>query len=180
MSFRFERWRSIRLPSTAVTAATTVPADADLGALGGESYSLREWVTTFHLVVVVIDPYTDESSWLLTTAGRILDIFRGADCRVGWLVTAEEGDARQFLGPWAEQFLTLLDPNRSLVKSIGLERLPALVHIRQDLSVAGVAEGWQPRQWQTVTDHLGDVMSWSKPRLPSPGDPSPFQGSPAL
>lgn len=163
-----------------MTTATTVPADAQLGTLSGKSYTLREWVTTFHLVTVVIDPYTDESSWILRTAGRVLNEFRGADCRVAWLVTAPAGDARQFLGPWAEELLTLIDPNRSMVKSLGLERLPALVHIRQDLSIAGVAEGWQPSQWQTVTDQLGDVMSWSKPRLPAVGDPSPFRGSPAV
>lgn len=162
-----------------MSPATTVPADAELGTLGGVSYTLREWVTTFHLVVVVIDPYTDESSWLLNTAGRLLNVFRGADCRVGWLVTTGEDDARTFLGPWASELLTLLDPNRALVKSLGLERLPALVHIRQDLSIAGVAEGWRPSEWQAVTDQLGEVMSWSKPRLPAPGDPSPFTGSPA-
>ena len=163
-----------------MTAATTVPADAELGTLGGVSYTLREWVTTFHLVVAVIDPYTDESAWLLDTAGRILSVFSGADCRVAWLVTAAEADAKQFLGPWAKDLLTLLDPDRTLVKSLGLERLPALVHIRQDLSVAGVAEGWKPSEWQSVTDHLGEVMSWSKPRIPAVGDPSPFLGSPAL
>jgi hypothetical protein len=163
-----------------VTAATTAPADVSLSAVNGGPYTLAEWVTTFHLVLVVIDPYTAESSWILGTAGRVLSTFRGADCRVGWLVTAAEPDARRFLGPWADELLTLLDPDRQLVKGLGLSRLPALVHIRQDLSVAGVAEGWQPTQWQAVTDQLGTVMSWSKPVLPATGDPSPFAGSPAV
>jgi len=162
-----------------VTAAASAPADLLIGAIGGEPIPLSEWVTTFHLVVVVIDPYTDESSWILRTAGRILGTFRGADCRVAWLVTADEDDARTFLGPYATELLTLLDPERKLVNALGLERLPALVHLRQDLSVAGVAEGWRPTEWQAVTDQLGEVMSWSKPRLPATGDPSPFVGSPA-
>lgn len=163
-----------------MTAATSAPADLKIGALSGSPITLSQWVTTFHLVVVVIDPYTDESAWVLDTAGRILSEFKGADCRVGWLVTAGEDDARTFLGPWAKELLTLLDPDRTVVKALGLEHLPALVHIRQDLSVAGVAEGWDPKQWQTVTDQLGTVMSWSKPRLPAAGDPSPFAGSAAL
>ena len=162
-----------------MTAAATVPADLEIGTISGDSFPLREWVTTFHLVVVVIDPYTDESSWLLDTASRVLSVFRGADCRVAWLVTAGADDAKTFLGPYAKDLLTLLDPDKALVKALGLERLPALVHIRQDCSVAGAAEGWKPSEWQTVTDQLGDVMSWSKPRLPAVGDPSPFVGSPA-
>ena len=31
--------------------------------------------------------------------------------------------------------------------AVELRRLPALVHIRQDLEVLGVAEGWQAAQW---------------------------------
>ncbi len=162
-----------------MTPASEAPADLELTELGGEVRPLDDWVTTFHLALVVIDPYTDESAWLLETAGRILTTFRGADCRVGWLVTADADDARTFLGPWAEALLTLVDPDRRVVKSLGLERLPALVHIRQDRAVVGVAEGWDPRKWQEVTDNLSRLMSWSRPVLPAPGDPGPFTGSPA-
>lgn len=168
------------LPSRAVTPAIDAPAELELTAVGGEPRTLREWVTTFHLVMVVIDPYTDESSWLLGTAGRILSTFSEADCRVGWLVTADEADARTFLGPWGTQLLTLLDPDRRVVKSLELERLPALVHLRQDLAVVGTAEGWDPKAWQAVTDNLARLMSWTRPVLPDASDPSPFRGSPAL
>ncbi|MEJ7583725.1 MAG: hypothetical protein WKF43_06445 [Acidimicrobiales bacterium] len=130
--------------------------------------------------MVAIDPFTDQSAWILDTAGRILTTFREADCRVGWLVTADEADARTFLGPWATSLLTLIDPDRRVVKSLELDHLPALVHLRQDLAVVGAAEGWDPQEWQAVTDTLGRLMSWSRPVLPAPGDPTPFAGSPAL
>jgi hypothetical protein len=159
-------------------AVTTAPADLTVTALGGEPRTLEEWVTTFHLVMVAIDPYTDQSAWILDTAARILDDFVESDCRVGWLVAADAEDARTFLGPWADRFLTLIDPDRSVVKGLGLERLPALVHVRQDLAVVGVAEGWHPSEWRSITDNLGRIMSWSRPVLPVPGDPTPFEGSP--
>lgn len=162
-----------------MTAAASAPADAELAALGGEPRTLREWVTTFHLVVVVIDPYTDQSAWVLDTAGRILRTFRDADCRVAWLVTSDADDARTFLGPWADDLLTLVDPDRSFVKALDLEQIPALVHIGQDLTVIGAAEGWDPPAWEAVTDRLGTMMSWSRPVIPALGDPSPFAGSPA-
>ncbi len=159
-------------------AVTTAPADLSVTALGGEPRTLEEWVTTFHLVLVAIDPYTDQSAWILETANRVLDNFREADCRVAWLVTADADDARAFLGPLVERRLTLIDPDRSVVKGLGLERLPALVHIRQDLAVVGAAEGWHPKEWEAVTENLGKIMSWSHPLIPVAGDPSPFEGSP--
>ena len=42
-----------------------------------------------------------------------------------------------------------------MVKGLGLERLPALVHIRQDLAVVGAAEGWHPPEWDSITENLG-------------------------
>jgi hypothetical protein len=158
-------------------AVTTAPADLSITALGGEPRTLAEWVTTFHLAVVVIDPYTDQSAWILSTASRILDDFVGADCRVGWLVASDADDARAFLGPLADRYLTLIDPDRAVVRGLGLERLPAFVHIRQDLAVVGASEGWHPPEWQSIAANLGKIMSWSHPLVPVPGDPSPFEGS---
>ncbi|MEY2959306.1 MAG: hypothetical protein RLZZ01_1874, partial [Actinomycetota bacterium] len=49
-----------------------MPNDLPLQPLGGEARQLDEWLTTFHLASVVLDPYTNESSWILKTAVRIL------------------------------------------------------------------------------------------------------------
>ena len=156
---------------------TQVSEDVKLAAIGGEARSLEEWLTTFQLLTVVLDPYTHESAWILQTARRFLANFQGADCRVAWTVTADERDAKRFLGPLADEFLTFTD--RSLVQALGLERLPALVYIRQDLVVVGQAEGWNPPEWEHVGALVGKVNSWSHPQLPASGDPGPFPGSPA-
>ena len=104
--------------------ATDPPGDLQLAPLRGAARSLDDWLTTFHLAAVVLDPYTYESAWLLETAGRILEHFRGADCRIAFVVTADADDAREFLGPWAERVLTFADPDRELVKALGLNELP--------------------------------------------------------
>ena len=158
---------------------TQVKEDVKLTAIGGEARTIEEWLTTFQLLTVVLDPYTHESAWLLGTAGRFLDAFRGADCRVAWTVTADERDTKRFLGPWADQFLTFADPDRELVAGLGLERLPALAYIRQDLAVIGQAEGWDPAAWEHIGALCAKVNSWSFPKLPQAGDPGPFEGSPA-
>ena len=156
------------------------PGDLTLQTARGPAATLDQWLTTFHLVVVALDPYTPESAWLLPTATRILRVYDEADCRVGLLATCDTDDANAFLGPYAKEFLTFVDPDRAVVKALDLERLPAIVHIRQDRSVAGAAEGWDPRGWREVTERLSRAMSWSKPLIPGPRDPAPFVGSPAL
>ena len=159
--------------------ATAPPPELILEPLDGKPRAAEEWVTTFHLVVVVLDPFTHESGWILPTAGRIMDNFSGADCRVGWLVCSDADGARRFLGSWADRFLTFTDPERTATSALGLERLPAIVHLNHSLEVVGAAEGWRPKEWRTVAGGLAEAMSWSKPTVPTRDDPAPYPGTPA-
>jgi hypothetical protein len=158
---------------------TDPPADLKLAPINGEARTIDEWLKTFQLAVVVLDPYTNESSWILETAGRILRHFTGADCRVAFVVTASADDARRFLGPWADRLLTFADPDRALVEALGLTEIPAFVQIRNDRKVVAAAEGWDPLEWRAVAESLARAMSWSAPLIPVAGDPSPYAGSAA-
>ena len=89
-----------------------------LDPIGAEPRPLAEWLTTFHLASVVLDPYTNESSWILQTAARILRGFAGAAVRVNFVITASDDEARAFLGPLAKEFLVFADPDRAFVRSI--------------------------------------------------------------
>ena len=160
--------------------ASTVALDIQLTTLGGESRPLEEWVTTFHLASVVLDPYTNESSWILKPAARILEAFRGANVRVNLLLTCGATEARQFLGPLADQFLVFCDPDRTFVRALGVATLPAFVFVRGDGSVQAAAEGWSPAEWRHVAKTIADNTSWIAPTIPGSGDPSPFHGTPAL
>jgi hypothetical protein len=156
------------------------PADLVLKPIGRESRPLSEWLTTFHLATVLLDPYTTESSWILPTAVRILDGLRGSDARVNFLVTAPEDDAKAFMGPLLDQFLVFADPDRSVVKGLGLEQLPAFVFIQVNGTVPAAAEGWNPAEWRSVADVIAEVTAWLPPDIPMLGDPGPFHGTPAL
>lgn len=159
--------------------ATDPPADLPLAPINGEVRTLADWVTTFQLAAVMLDPFTNESSWILETAGRVLTHFREADCRVAFIITGTAEQAREFLGPWADKVLTFADPDRAAVKALGLNELPAFVQIRGDLHVAAAAEGWDPEQWRAVAASLAKNMSWTAPLIPDYGDPSPYAGSAA-
>ena len=158
---------------------TPLVADGQRWGLG-QSRPIMDWLTTFHLASVVLDPYTNESSWILRSATRILEQFRSSHARINFIVTAGAEDARAFLGPLTEEYLVFCDPDRSAVKAMGLTELPAFVFTRVDGAVAAKTEGWQPKEWEAVADAIADVTSWTSLDIPGAGDPGPFSGSPAL
>jgi len=154
--------------------------DTQLQPLKGETRPLEEWLTTFHLASVVLDPFTNESAWILPTAVRILRQFGGASVRTNFVVTGSPTEAREFLGPHADEFLVFCDPSRTFVKQLGLNELPAFVFVQIDGTVPVKAEGWNAKAWSSVANHIASVVSWRKPSIPVAGDPVSFKGSPAL
>lgn len=156
-----------------------VAGDLVLEPLEGEARSLEEWTKSFHLVLVALDPFTDESAWILETAGRVLRHFAEADCRTGWLVLGTPDNARQFLGPWAEELLTFTDPGCAAVRALGIDRLPALVHLNVDHALEARVGGWNRTEWQDALDRLALMMGWSSPNLARIGGPPAFTGTAA-
>ena len=162
----------------------TVPAEPSstltLATDRGEEQSLGQWLTTFNMLAVVIDPYTHQSGWILPTADRLFNHYREADIRCAFIVASDGAGARQYLGKFGSRYLTLVDPERTLIGELGLEFLPALVHLDQGCNVLGSAEGWDPPQWASVVDGVESAMAWrSRPLIPAMGDPGPFAGTPA-
>jgi hypothetical protein len=141
--------------------ATTISTDVTLAPLTGRARTLEEWLTTFHLAVVALDPFTREGAWILPVATRVLTHFSQADVRVALLLPATPDECRLFLGPWVNTILTFADPEREAIKGMGFDRLPVFAHIAMDGTLEGKAEGWQPDEWQAVADQLADVMSWT-------------------
>ena len=159
--------------------ATNPPPDLVLTPVNGRSRTVREWLTTFHLLFVAVDPASLQSRWIVPTAARVLSEYEQADCRVAWLVAGgDASDARRLLGRWASEIMTFTDPELAAVKAFGLQTLPAIVHLGMDLNVVNAVEGWDPYAWRELTSELSRQMSWSRPHLPAPGDPGPFAGAP--
>lgn len=143
--------------------------------LAGTTRALDDWLTFFDLVLVAL-PGRPESTAYVPLGLRALRVFRDADCRAAWLVTGNDTAARRVLGRHADEFLVFLDPERQLVKSLGLGALPAFVHLRADTTLVDAAEGWDPPAWDRVAEGIGKAMAWTRPVYPLPGDPPPFPG----
>lgn len=157
--------------------ASDPPPDLLLTPLNGRGRSVSQWLTTFHLLFVAVDPYARQSRWIVPTAARVLSAFEQADCRVAWLVTGPPMECRRLLGRWASEILTFSDPDREAAEGFGLARLPALVHLGIDGTIVGACEGWDPPAWREITQRVAKMMAWTAPTIPLPSDPQPFPGS---
>jgi hypothetical protein len=158
--------------------ATNPSPDLVFVPVSGKPRTIRELLTTFHLLLVAVDPSNVRSRWIVPPAARTLFEYEQADCRVGWLVAGDASDARKLLGRWATDITTFVDPELTAIKGLGLQTLPAIVHVSQTLEIVSAVEGWDPPAWRELTKELSKRMSWSRPHIPAPGDPGPFDGAP--
>ena len=63
--------------------------------------------------------------------------------------------------------LTFPDPDRAAINGLGIERLPAFVHVAMDGTIEGKAEGWNPSEWQAIADNLAESHQLVHPRRPT-------------
>jgi hypothetical protein len=143
-----------------------------LTSAAGTTRTLDDWTTTFHLCLVIL-PDRPEAEWWIPVARRIFGVLGDADCRTAYVVPSTPAIARRILGDEMDRALVFVDPDRTLVGSLGLEHLPAFVHIRQDTSIGAVAEGWDPARWQEVAREIAAAMDWSVPDVAPPGAVAP-------
>jgi len=137
--------------------------------------TLDDWTTMFHLCLVVLPARPEGAAWV-PVAERIFKTFGDADCHCAFVVPASDAVARRLLGDAERRVMTFVDPDLALVSGLGLERLPAFVHLRQDATVVAASEGWDPRDWQRVARDVGAAMKWTVPEVAAQGDPRPTTG----
>lgn len=136
----------------------------------GVSRTLDDWTTTFQLCLVVL-PARAEASVFVPIAQRIFATLGDSDANCAFVVEGSAEVARRLLGKAERESMTFADPDGELVASLGLERLPALVHVRQDTSIGATAEGWDPADWQRAVRDIARALKWTWPEIGSPGDP---------
>jgi hypothetical protein len=144
----------------------------------GVTRTLDDWSTMFHLCLVVL-PARSEAASFVPAGMRLFSVFGDADCRFAFVVTGPETVAKRLLGDVEAQVVTFVDPELELVESLGLERLPAFVLLRQDTTLVTASEGWDPKDWQRVARETARLLAWTVPEVAGPGDPPPFAGWPA-
>jgi hypothetical protein len=147
----------------------------ELTSIKGVTRTLDDWATMFHLAIVVLPARPEASQWV-PVIDRLYGVLGDSDARTTICVNAEPAIARRILGDAADRWLTFCDPEARLSASLGLERLPAFVHLRQDTSLVRAAQGWSPRAWQEVADGIAKALHWTSPVLAARSNPPPTPG----
>ncbi len=145
-----------------------------LAILQGDERTLDDWTTMFHLCLIFLPPDPDDAVLWIPVAQQIFHTFGDADCHTAFVIPGSPDVARQVLGDVAHEYMVYVDPQRALIKSLGLTRLPAFVHLRQNTTVACATEGWDPIEWQSVANEIGKVMAWTVPEVPVGPPPAAF------
>jgi hypothetical protein len=146
-------------------------------SFAGVTRTLDDWATVFNLAVVVL-PDRPEASQFLPVIDRIFATFGDSDVRTVVCVPSTAAIARRVLGDAVDRYLVWCDPDRAFVESLGLERLPAFVHLRLDTTLVTAAQGWRPSDWQRVADEIARHEHWTSPVVAGRGDPAPTPGWP--
>ena len=134
----------------------------------GVSRTLDDWTTMFHLCLVILPDRPEAGAWI-PVARRIFSVLGDSDARTAYVVTSIPAIAERILGDEMDKNMVFVDPDKEFVQSLGLEHLPAFVHLRQDTTVGAAAEGWRPSEWQEVAKEVATAMAWSVPEIVAPG-----------
>jgi hypothetical protein len=146
-----------------------------LANIKGTTRSLDDWATVFHLAVILLPP-RPEASAFRPVIDRIFATLGDSDVRTTIWVAGPEPMARKILGDLADRYLVWCDPSAALATSLGLERLPAFVHLRQDTTLVASAQGWSATGWQEVADGVAELTHWISPVVAGKGNPPSTPG----
>jgi hypothetical protein len=148
-----------------------------LTSIKGVTRTLDDWTTMFNLAIVFL-PSRKESSGFVRVIDRMFETFKDSDARTTVCVAANPTITRRILGADADRWLIFCDPEATFAGSLGLERMPAFVHIRQDTTLVAAAQGWSPTEWQRVANEIARLQHWTAPVVAGRGDPPPMPGWP--
>jgi hypothetical protein len=147
----------------------------ELTSIAGVTRTLDDWATVFNLAIVLLPARPEAAAWV-PVIDRLYATLGDSDVRTTVCVSANAAITRRIIGDAASRWLTFCDPDQRLASALGLERLPAFVHLRQDTSLVTVTQGWSASEWQRVADEIAKKQHWTSPQVAAPGNPRPTPG----
>ena len=143
----------------------------------GVTRTLDDWATVFNIALIVL-PDRPEGASFVPVVDRIFATFGDSDVRTIVCVPSTKTITKRILGNAVDRWLVWCDSDRALIESLGLERLPAFLLLRQDTQLVTAAQGWSPTEWQKVADEIARKEHWTTPIVTKSGDPTPTPGWP--
>jgi hypothetical protein len=143
----------------------------------GVTRTLDDWATVFNIALIVL-PDRPEGASFVPVVDRIFATFGDSDVKTIVCVPSTKTITKRILGNAVDRYLVWCDTDRALVESLGLERLPAFLLLRQDTQLVTAAQGWSPTEWQKVANEIARKEHWTTPIVAKSGDPKPTSGWP--
>jgi hypothetical protein len=143
----------------------------------GVTRTLDDWATVFNIALIVV-PDRPEGAAFVPVIDRIFATLGDSDARTIVCVPSTKAIAKRILGDAVDRWLVWCDADRAFVESLGLERLPAFLMLRQDTTLVTAAQGWSPTEWQRVANEIARKEHWTTPIVHGRGDPAPTPGWP--
>ena len=143
----------------------------------GVTRTLDDWATIFNIALIVV-PDRPEGAAFVPVIDRIFATLGDSDARTIVCVPSTKAITKRILGDAVDRWLVWCDADRAFVESLGLERLPAFLMLRQDTTLVTAAQGWSPTEWQRVANEIARKEHWTTPIVHGRGDPAPTPGWP--
>lgn len=144
---------------------TTAPNPTlSLTSIDGTTRSLDDWTTVFTQCWVVL-PSKAEAQEIIPIAEQIFKTFGDSDARCAYLVPGNEVVAKRLMDMTTIPTQCFLDPEFKVCDALGITQVPTLVYIRQDSSVAHIAQGYDFGSWTKTVEEIAKTLRWTTPQL---------------
>ncbi len=146
-----------------------------IASIKGTARTLDDWTTVFNVAAILLPPRPGASAFC-PVIERIFATLSDADVRTTIWIPGPESMARKILGDLADRYLVWCDPTSSFAKSLGIESLPAFVHLRQDTTLVAASQGFSATEWQKVADGIAKHTHWIAPIVAGKRNPPSTPG----
>jgi hypothetical protein len=147
-------------------AMTAPNPTLSLSTIDGKTRTLDDWTTVFAQCWVVL-PSKAEALDYVDLAEQIFKTFGDSDARCAYLIPGSEREARKIMSHTNGRSQCFIDPDFAVCSALGITSAPTLLFIRQDTSVAHIAQGFTLESWTKTAEDIAKSLRWTTPKLTS-------------
>lgn len=145
-------------------AMTAPNPTLSLSTIDGKTRTLDDWTTVFTHCWVVL-PSKAEAASYIPLAEQIFKTFGESDARCAFLIPGNIEAAKKIMESATIKTQCFVDPDFEVCSALGIEFAPTLLYIRQDTTVAHIAQGFTLDSWQQTCNDIAKSLRWTTPKL---------------
>ena len=152
------------MPTKLLCMASTTNPTLQITSLNGISHTLDDLTTMFTGVWVVLPP-RGEAKEYENVIQQIFKTYGDSDARCAILIPGDIRSANLVKDSLDINVQYFSDVDFKVCDALGVTSLPALVHVRQDTSVANIVNGFDIEEWNNVCKNISTKLRWTKPNF---------------